>query len=81
VTGTGVERAEMRAVEAGGNEVEKKTIDLAARMTDSAEASFEIRVDGKRLLLASYPVTVTLTATGAGGETAEVILEIEGAGR
>ncbi len=81
VTGTGVERTVMTALDAGGREVEKTTVDLAARMADGTEASFEVRVDGKRLLLAGYPVTVTLAATGAGGETAELTLEIEEAGR
>jgi hypothetical protein len=70
----------MTAVEAGGSEVERKSVDLATRMTDATEASFEVRVDGKRLLLAGYPVTVTVTATGADGETAGVILEIEKSG-
>jgi hypothetical protein len=77
VTGTGVERAVMTAVDAGGREVQKETIDLAGRLEKAGEASFEVRVDGKRLLLVDSPVTVTVVATGTGGETAAVELEIE----
>lgn len=80
VTGTGVVRAVMTAVDAGGREVKKTTVDLAARLADASEASFEVRVDGKKLVLARYPVTVTLTASAADGETAELALEIEEAG-
>ncbi|MFC2144624.1 AsmA family protein [Acidobacteriota bacterium] len=68
VAGTGVERVVMTAVDAGGREVQKKTVDL----TQTEEDAFEVRVDGKRLLLAEDPVTVTLVATGADGETAVV---------
>jgi hypothetical protein len=58
----------MTAVDAGGREVQKRTMDLAR----SDDGDFEVRVDGKRLLLAEDPVTVTLVATGADGETAVV---------
>ena len=81
VKGTDVERAVMTAVDAGGREVTKKTVDLAARLADAGEASFEVRVDGKKLVLAGYPVTVTLTAFAADSETAELVLEIEESGR
>jgi len=81
VTGTGVERAVMTAVDGGGREVTKKTINLEARLVDAGEAPFEVRVDGKKLVLAGYPVTVTLTASAADGEIAELVLEIEEAGR
>jgi len=81
VTGTGVERVVMTAVDVGGREVNKKTVDLGARLADTGEASFEVRVDGKKLVLAGYPVTVTLTASAADGEIGELVLEIEQAGR
>jgi len=72
VTGTGVERVVMTAVDADGREVQKRTIDLA----QAGKGAFEVRVDGKRLLLADDPVTVTLVATGADGETAVVEVEV-----
>ena len=81
VAGTGVERAVMTAVDGGGREVTKKTINLEARLVEAGEAPFEVRVDGKKLVLAGYPVTVTLTAFAADGEIAEFVLEIEEAGR
>lgn len=81
VTGTDAERAMMTAVDAGGRKIATKTIDLATRSADSGGASFEFRVDGKKLVLAGYPVTVTLTASAADGESGELILEIEEAGR
>jgi uncharacterized protein involved in outer membrane biogenesis len=68
VTGAGVERVVMTAVDGGGREVQKRTVDL----TQTTDGAFEVRVDGKRLLLAEDPVTVTLVATGGDGETAVV---------
>jgi AsmA protein len=76
VTGAGAERVVMTAVDAAGREVQKKTVDLAERLAKAEEASFEVRVDGKRLLMVDEPVTVTLVATGSNGDTAAVELEI-----
>ncbi len=81
VTGTGVERVVMTAVDAGGNQIQQKTIDLTARIADGGDPSFETRVDGKKLVLASYPVTVKLVVSATDGETAELVLVIEAAGR
>jgi hypothetical protein len=81
VNGTGADRVEMTAVDAGGRSVESSTVDLAGRAADASGIPFEVRVDGKRLLLAGFPVTVTLTAIAADGETAEVTLHIAEAGR
>jgi hypothetical protein len=76
VVGRRIDRVDMRAVDAGGGEIEQDTVDVPPR-----GATFEFRVDGKRLLLAGYPVTVTITAVGGDGESAVVTLEIAEAGR
>jgi AsmA protein len=76
VTGAGVERATMKAVDAGGKKVQNATKDLAARLADVDTVSFEFRVNGEKLALAEFPVTVTLTAIGTDAETAELNLKI-----
>jgi hypothetical protein len=81
VTGEGARQAALTAVDAGGREIQKKSLDLAPLLGPSVEGSFEIRVDGKRLLLVDYPVTVILAVIGADNETAEVTLGIEAPGR
>jgi AsmA protein len=81
VRGAGVDRVVMTAADAGGREIEERTVDVAERMSAVGEASFEVRVDGKRLLLVDYPVTVSIAAVGEDGESAAVTLEIAEAGR
>ena len=70
----------MTAIDANGREIEKKTVNLARSPTDGGEVAFQIRVDGKQLVLASYPVIVTLKASGADGETAEINITVDKAG-
>lgn len=79
VRGSAAERVVMRAVDSAGREVQERTVDLAGRM-GGGTTSLELRIDGKRLLIAARPVTVTITATG-GGETAALTLQIPAAGR
>jgi hypothetical protein len=81
ISGSGIQRVDLRAVDAGGRELEKRTVDVAAKMAGSLETTVQLRVDGKPLLLATFPVTVTLTAMGDNGENAELELEIAAAGR
>jgi hypothetical protein len=76
VRGKRIDKVDMRAIDARGGEIEQGTVDVPPK-----GSTFEFRVDGKRLVVASYPVTVTITAVGGDGETAAVTLEIEGAGR
>ena len=80
VTGAGVERALMKVVDARGGKVQNATVDLAALLAETDAATFKVRVNGKKLAAAEFPVTVTLAAIGADGETAELILEIGKAG-
>ena len=77
VMGAGVERALMKVVDAGGGKVQNATVDLAPLLAEAGAATFEVRVNGKNLAAAESPVTVTLTASAADGETATLILEIE----
>ena len=76
VHGKRIDRVDMKAVDAGGAEIEQDTVDVPPR-----GGTVEFRVDGKRLLLADYPVTVIISAVGGDGESADVTLEIAHVGR
>ena len=76
VSGTGVKGGSIVVVDASGGELERKDITNYAQQPGTDEFIFKTRADGKKLVLAGFPVTVTLTAIGADGETAEVTLEV-----
>ena len=76
VTGAGVERALMKVVDAGGGKVQNATVEVAGLLVDTDPATFDVRVNGKKLAAAKFPVTVTITAIGTDAETAELVLEI-----
>lgn len=75
VRGVGVERASIDVVDAGGQRVAGTgRIGQVSSAIEAAAAGEEIRVstgykvDGKRLLVAKFPLTVTVTAIGGGNE-------------
>ncbi len=74
VSGSGVKRVWMTAVDASGGEIEKKDVTNFAQTPGENTRTFKTRADGKSLVLADFPVTVRLTAVGADGGTAEVTL-------
>jgi len=76
VTGTGVERALMKVVDAGGGKVQNAAVDVAALLADADTATFDVRVNGKKLAAAKFPVTITITAFGTDAETADLLIEI-----
>ena len=76
VSGLGVKGGRIVVVDASGGEIQRKEITNYSRQPGTDDWIFKTRADGKSLVLAGFPVTVTLTALGADGETAEVTLEI-----
>ena len=77
VSGLGVKGGSIVVIDASGSEIQRKDITNYARQPGTDEWIFKTRADGKSLVLAGFPVTVTLTAVGADGETAEVTLSVD----
>jgi hypothetical protein len=85
VRGTGIERVALAVVDARGHEVRRVDrlpgIDeqLAAAIDRDGEATFPWRaeIDGKRLLAARFPVTVTVTVYDRGGRSSSATREVD----
>jgi hypothetical protein len=85
VQGAGIVRASVAVSDAGGRVVAgiERIPDVDSFLAAAADPAgpavipWKTRVDGKRLLLVSFPLTVKVTVYSAGGESAETSLVLE----
>ncbi|HXV75706.1 MAG TPA: hypothetical protein VD788_05250, partial [Candidatus Polarisedimenticolaceae bacterium] len=84
VHGAKIARAEVRVVDARGNEIQRDRLQdverFLARVADRDEPMsirFTYEVDGKRMVLAKYPVSVHVTAYDTDGGTSEKVVEVD----
>ena len=85
VRGAGIERASLRVVDARGIEIQKidrlRAVDDQLTAVDDRDAvatfSWSAEIDGKRLLVARFPVNVTVTVYDRQGRDASATREVD----
>jgi hypothetical protein len=85
VRGTGIDHASLQITDASGRQIRAydrlSQIDAhfagGASRLDAAEVAWKVDIDGKKVLGASYPLTVSLTVVDTGGNRSTTTREVQ----